>query len=363
MALTREMLERLTDRSTDIVVATDRKGRVVYYNDGASRSLGYTSDEVLGRFVGLFYSSIDEARRVANAMRSPEHGGAGIVQSFQTEFLTMSGEKIPVAISGTLLYDDGGDENGTIGYAKDLREILHKDQLATLGEVAIGLSHEINNPLAVILNQCQLLENEISRLAGERDCSVEDERIDAIRREVARVSDVLDRLGEMVQKDTYETVGYVGPARMIDLRRDETRHARHDARLAGLQLLVVDDDRGICNTLKEILEADGCSVEVAHDGLEALDELSSRTFDLMLTDVVMPRMDGHQLYLHVRERLPDLPVLMMTAFHYDKDHIIKRSRMKGLEGVIFKKPVDPVRLREVIVETIQRGSSPAPADE
>jgi hypothetical protein len=47
---------------------------------------------------------------------------------------------------------------------------------------------------------------------------------------------------------------------------------------------------------------------------------------------------------------------MMTAFHYDKDHIIKRSRMKGLEGVIFKKPVDPERLRQVIAEAVERQS-------
>jgi PAS domain S-box-containing protein len=353
MPLSRKMLERLTDRSTDIVIATDRKGRVVYYNDGASESLGYDPEEILGKFVGTLYPTLDEARRVAAAMRSDEFGGRGIVQSFQTTLLTMSGERIPVAISGTLLFDDAGNEDGTIGYAKDLRDILHKDQLATLGEVAIGLSHEINNPLAVILNQCELLECEISRLAGERDCSVEDERLDAIRREVARITDILERLGEMVQSDTYETISYVGPARMIDLRRNETRGSAKDARLAGLHLLVVDDDRGICNSLKEILESDGCRVEVAHDGVEALARIAGTKFDLMLSDVVMPNMDGHELYLKVQEQHPDLPVLMMTAFHYDKDHIIKRSRMKGLEGVIFKKPVDPARLRDVIVETVR----------
>jgi hypothetical protein len=54
----------------------------------------------------------------------------------------------------------------------------------------------------------------------------------------------------------------------------------------------------------------------------------------------------------VRNRFPELPVLMMTAFHYDRDHIIKRSRLEGLEGVIFKKPVDPERLREKLVETL-----------
>jgi DNA-binding NtrC family response regulator len=74
----------------------------------------------------------------------------------------------------------------------------------------------------------------------------------------------------------------------------------------------------------------------------------------MLSDVVMPNMDGHQLYLKVKEDHPDMPVLMMTAFHYDKDHIIKQSRMKGLRGVIFKKPVDPARLREAIIESVQQ---------
>ena len=43
---------------------------------------------------------------------------------------------------------------------------------------------------------------------------------------------------------------------------------------------------------------------------------------------------------------------MMTGFHYDRDHVIKRSRLEGLEGVIFKKPVDPNRLIEVILETV-----------
>ena len=354
MPLTREMLERLTDRSTDIVVATDRKGRVVYYNDGASKSLGYDSDEILGQFVGDFYPSLGEARRVALAMRDPEQSGTDVIESFATTFLTRSGEEIPVAISGTLLFDDEGHESGTIGYAKDLREILHKDQLAVLGEVAIGLSHEINNPLAVILNQLEMLESEISGLAGDRDCSVENERLDSVRREVARISEILGRLGEMVQTDSYETISYVGPARMVDLRRKETRLGSANPRLQGLEILVVDDDRGICNSLKEILETDGCRVETAHDGEEALECMAGRPFDLMLSDVVMPNMDGHQLYLKAKEDHPDMPVLMMTAFHYDKDHIIKQSRMKGLRGVIFKKPVDPVRLREAIIESVQQ---------
>ena len=104
---------------------------------------------------------------------------------------------------------------------------------------------------------------------------------------------------------------------------------------------------------EEILYYDGLTRMQRYRFSEALEKLASGAFDLVLSDVVMPKMDGYALYRKVRELYPDLPVLMMTAFHYDKDHIIKRSRMEGLEGVIFKKPVDPDRLRRTIVESVR----------
>jgi PAS domain S-box-containing protein len=352
MALTQERLEQLVARSTDIVVGTDRKGTVVYYNDGASTSLGYTPGEILGSYAADLYPSVEEAKRVKAAMRSPDHGGVDIVETFQTVFLASNGEQIPVAISGTLLRDEAGEEDGTIGFAKDLRDILHKDQLATLGEVAVGLSHEINNPLGVVLNQAELLERDIERLAGEADCSVELERVDAVRREVARISGIIERLTEMVREDTYETVEYIGPARMIDLSERRDRSRLSDSRLVGLRVLIADDDLGICHTLSEILEHDGVLVTTASDGIEALEKLESMRFDAVLSDVVMPNMDGHELFLEIQRRYPGLPVLLMTAFHYDKDHIIKRSRMAGLGVVLFKKPVDPDNLRRALIDAV-----------
>jgi CheY-like chemotaxis protein len=186
------------------------------------------------------------------------------------------------------------------------------------------------------------------------DSSVENERLDAIRREVARIADIIDRLGEMVKMDAYETIHYVGPSRMVDLRSEDRKRYEPDPQLHGLRILVVDDDQGISRTLQEMLEADGCQVEVAEDGKRALEKLARAPFDLVLSDVVMPHMDGYELYRQVQKKYPDMPVLMMTAFHYDKDHIIKRSRMEGLEGVIFKKPVDPDRLRRTIVESVAK---------
>jgi len=357
MTLSKDRLQRLTDRSTDMVVATDREGRVAYYNDGAKKGLGYSPGEIMGKPVAQLYPDLAEAKRVMAAMRCSDYGGVGTIETFRTTFLCKDGGEIPVAITGTLIHDEEGREDGTIGYAKDLRDILHRDQLATLGEVAIGLSHEINNPLAVILNQVELIECDLAELAGERDTSVEVERLDAVRREVARISQILQHLGEMAEFDHYETIEYVGPAKMVDLRRrfdgDELGQ-NWRKRLAGLRIMVVDDDPGIRSTLQEILVASGCTVETAGNGEEALACVNRSYFDLLLTDVVMPKMDGHELYLELKQSHPQLPVLMMTAFHYDKDHIIKNSRMQGLEGVIFKKPLDPDRLRETIAETLGR---------
>ena len=119
-----------------------------------------------------------------------------------------------------------------------------------------------------------------------------------------------------------------------------------------MRVLVVDDDLGICQSVKEILEAVGCEVSTAHDGAEGLRCVESGPLDVVLSDVVMPEMDGYELYTAIRKTHPHLPVLMMTGFHYDREHVIKRSRLEGLEGVIFKKPVDPNRLIEVILETV-----------
>jgi len=79
----------------------------------------------------------------------------------------------------------------------------------------------------------------------------------------------------------------------------------------------------------------------------------------VISDVVMPDLDGHELFLQLRERWPDLPVVLMTAFHFDKDHVIKRSKLAGLEGVLYKRPIDPPRLRDLIKPHARRHGSAA----
>jgi len=342
-------LEQLIESSPDIVVAVDRLGTIVFYNDGAERNLGYAASQVLGKNVMLIYPSLDEARRVMAAMRRGEAGGPGKLKSFETVFVDRWGRALPVAISGSVLYDDAGLEMGSIGFAKDIREIRRKDRLATLGEVAVAICHEINNPLEVILNQTELLDHFVRDTATDERAVVEEERIEAVKREVDKIQRIINRLVEMAQGAEYGTRDYYGGTQMTNL----TAPPQPVRTLEGLRVLVVDDDLGVCQSVRDLLTEDGCEVITANGGLEALQVLDRTTVDCIVSDVVMPDLDGYDLYMEVKRR-GTTPVLLMTGYYYDRDHVIKRSRLEGLEKVLFKKPVNPERLKASIRELCHR---------
>jgi CheY-like chemotaxis protein len=71
-------------------------------------------------------------------------------------------------------------------------------------------------------------------------------------------------------------------------------------------ILVVDDETGVAEVLAEMLEADGHQVERAHNGVEALERLGTRAYDVILTDLKMPELDGPGLYREIERRYPAL---------------------------------------------------------
>ena len=408
MALPRIYFEKLLESSPDIVVAVDREGSIVFYNDGARQTLGYTSQEVRGQPVTLIYPTRDEARRVMLAMRGEERAERGKLKNFETVFTAKGGERIPVAISGSIIYDEQGNETGSIGFAKDLRAIRRHDQLVTLGEIAVSLAHEINNPLEVIANTLELVEGFLRRVSSDEQMVIEEERFEALDRELAKIHRIVSRVQEMAEGGPYETRQYLPGTLMTDLRAHDaavdargatvgpnvvydTRHRASGVAdgtrsaggapdgaalrpgaeptiavragapvpvltpivgpLSGLTILVVDDDLGICQSMSELLRSHGSEVAFAICASDALALIAARTFDLVVSDVVMPDMDGYDLYMELKETHPELPVILMTGYLYDRDHVIKRSKLAGLDGkVLYKKPIDPERLKAIILE-------------
>lgn len=343
--------ERLLETSPDIVVAVDLKGVVIFYNDGAQDTLGYKADEILGAPVAQLYPDEAEAKRVMQAMRE----GGGRVKTVETEFVAKDGRKVPVAISGSIIHDEKGREQGSIGFAKDIQPLREHDQLLTLGQLAVSLAHEVNNPLEVLVNQVELLERFLKHKTSSEDYAREHERVESIKRELRRIQSIVERVGEMAADGFYASREYMPGRLMTDLGLDADPVKEEtpapcvcSGEIRGKTVLVVDDDDGVRQSMAEILSGEGCKVLTTPSGHEALLFLGREPVDLVISDVQMPDMDGYELFRCIRGDYETLPVVLMTAYYYDKDHVIKRSKADGLRDVIFKKPIDPSRLREIV---------------
>jgi PAS domain S-box-containing protein len=357
-------LRRLVESSPDIVIAVDRDGTIIYYNDGARKNLHYTPQEIIGQKVTRIYPSLAEARRVMDALR--KSADRGRIANFETVLCDANHREIPVAISGSLIYDDQGVEVGSIGFARDIRQMKQREQLATAGEIAVSLAHEINNPLEAITNNLALLTRCVETHLTPTEVVTESERLDSIRCGIERVQAIVRRLDEMTRKGVYETRDYIQGRKMADLAPRENGNGRAKGApapqcvnriewpLTGISILVLDDDLTVLSSLADVLRADRCIVHTAPRPSAALGILRNVKIDAVISDVVMPEMDGYEFYMRVKEELPKLPVILMTAYYYDKDNIIKRSRVEGLTGALFKKPVNPAKLREMLVQIRQR---------
>jgi two-component system, NtrC family, nitrogen regulation response regulator NtrX len=79
------------------------------------------------------------------------------------------------------------------------------------------------------------------------------------------------------------------------------------------RILIIDDEKAICNTLKEILQYEKYEVDVAHDGAEGISKAQSISYDLVLCDIKMPRTDGIEVLGKLQELNRDLPVVMISG--------------------------------------------------
>ena len=116
------------------------------------------------------------------------------------------------------------------------------------------------------------------------------------------------------------------------------------------RILVVDDELIVRDSLKEWLDYEGFSVDTAESGPAALEKLGQTAFNLMLTDIKMPGMDGVELLKAVRESNPDLSVLMMTAYA-TVETAVDAMKVGALDYLV--KPFDPETLIPMVVKVYE----------
>ena len=124
------------------------------------------------------------------------------------------------------------------------------------------------------------------------------------------------------------------------------------------QVIIVEDEHDLADTMRDNLLAEGCHVDLAHDGNEALELARSAAYDLMILDVILPGRDGFSVCETLRRERQTLPILFLTACGTPED------RIRGLEAGGDDYLTKPFRLRELLLRVhalLRRGSSRSPA--
>lgn len=106
-------------------------------------------------------------------------------------------------------------------------------------------------------------------------------------------------------------------------------------------ILVVDDDKNTRRLLTAVLEAESYSVSTAENGEDALAVLDKTHVDLIVLDIMMPKMDGYELTTLLRETNNDLPILMLTAKHLPED---KHKGFQSGTDDYMTKPIDETEM-------------------
>jgi len=138
------------------------------------------------------------------------------------------------------------------------------------------------------------------------------------------------------------TVDYIDPEE-IELENYDT---------AELKVLVVDDSLTARNHIKRVLNNLGIqNIETAKDGVEAAQILSSAEFDLIVTDLNMPEMDGQQLTQFVRNEMGNtyVPILMVTSEHDEAR--LGKVQQAGVSAIVDK-PFEPQSVREILFRVL-----------
>lgn len=127
----------------------------------------------------------------------------------------------------------------------------------------------------------------------------------------------------------------------------------------GKRILLVDDEPLIIKGLKYTLEQDDYETDSAVDGEEALEKALSQSFDLILLDVMLPKMDGLTVCQRIREK-SNVPIIMLTAKGEDMDKIL------GLEygaDDYMTKPFNILEVKARVRSILRRAAPPSPAKE
>ncbi|MEN8210403.1 MAG: ATP-binding protein [Thermodesulfobacteriota bacterium] len=204
-------LKNLIKSAVDAIIAADMTGKILLFNDAACEICGYEVNEVIEKLnIQAIYPDND-AKKIMHILRSDEYGEKGVLRSYRVDIKKKSGEIIPISLSASIVYDDD-KEVATLGFFHDLRETLKIEQelektrvqllqsakMASVGELAAGVAHQLNNPLGGITLYSQLLMEDYTLPDGAQ------QDLERIIRDAKRCTDTVQELLKFSRQTTNE---------------------------------------------------------------------------------------------------------------------------------------------------------------
>jgi len=133
----------------------------------------------------------------------------------------------------------------------------------------------------------------------------------------------------------------------------ELRNGGEEEELSNPRILVVDDEMIVCESCKRILEEEGYEVEVALSGKEAFGKMKENLFDIVITDLKMPGIDGMEVLKTFRKEYPDTIVIMITGFS-TVETAVEAMKLGAFDYI--PKPFTPDEVSIVVKKAIEKKS-------
>lgn len=207
-----DFMNKIVQSSPNAITATDMKGNILIWNQGAEETLGYKASDVIGKMnIRKIYPE-GVARKVMQMLRSDESGEIGRLNSYPMVYVRRDDEIVEGNLSAAIIYDANGNEIASVGSFVDLRDrlqmeralrdtqeqLLQSEKLAAMGRLTSQIAHELNNPLYGIMNTLELLKTEIPEDNKRRKI------LDMALSETIRLSDLLRKMLSFSKPDQEE---------------------------------------------------------------------------------------------------------------------------------------------------------------
>jgi YesN/AraC family two-component response regulator len=115
------------------------------------------------------------------------------------------------------------------------------------------------------------------------------------------------------------------------------------------RILIVDDNLMMCKLVRNLLREENFEIEEATNGIEGLEIVRQQHIDLIITDIVMPKMEGIELIMNLRHDFPNIKIIAISG---GKPYYLYVAKKMGIEG-IFTKPLNHQLFLNTIRKVIQ----------